>query len=65
VDVAKMVSEQFQKQMAKQNAKIQELEESFWEQKRMAYKLNGNLNEFERQLKSIQDQQGTMVVVRI
>jgi uncharacterized coiled-coil protein SlyX len=61
MDIAKMVSEQCQKQMAKQNAKIQELEESFWEQKRMAFKFNANLNEFERKLANIQDQQGTMV----
>jgi uncharacterized protein YPO0396 len=66
MDVAKMVSEQCQKQMAQQNAKMQKLEESLLEsQQRMELKFNANLNEFERKLKNIQDQQRTMVVVDI
>jgi hypothetical protein len=59
MDVAKMVTEQCQKQMALQNAKMKELEESLLEsQQKMAL----NLNYLERKLKSIQDQQRAMVL---
>jgi septal ring factor EnvC (AmiA/AmiB activator) len=52
MDVAKMVSEQCQKQMAQQNAKM---EKSFMEsQEKMATKFNGKLSELERKLKSIE-----------
>jgi hypothetical protein len=55
MDIAKIVSEECQKQMAQQNAKM---EKSLLEsQQEMATKFN----EFQLKLKSIQDQQRTMV----
>jgi septal ring factor EnvC (AmiA/AmiB activator) len=64
MDLAKSYSEQYQKQMAQQNAKMEKLQQTFLEsQEKMAAKFNGNLNELERKLSVIQHQQRTMVVV--
>jgi septal ring factor EnvC (AmiA/AmiB activator) len=64
VDLAKMYSEQYQKQMAQQNAKMEKLQQTFLEsQENMAAKFNANLNELEQKLRDIQEQQRTTVVV--